>query len=90
MIEIKDKNMDKVYELLASRCKGLSSLKTIKRLLSLGLFSKRKCMAFLVRTLVGELTDMGVRKKIAIRLIAEKLEISEATIRSYVYNKIKD
>lgn len=82
--------MERACELLTQRCKGLSSLNTIKRIISLGLLSKRKCIAFLVRTLVGELTDMGARKRSAIRIIAERLEIPESTVRGYVYDKIKD
>lgn len=82
--------MERACELLTQRCKGLSSLNTIKRIISLGLLSKRKCIAFLVRMLVGELTASGSKKQSAIRIIADRFEVPEATIRTYIYHNTKD
>lgn len=90
MKEIEDMNMANVFELLVDRCKGFSSLRTIKQILSLGLLSKRKCRAFLAKKMVKELTDAGVKRKSAIKTVAEKMRCSEATIRTYMYYKVKD
>ncbi|MBQ8272490.1 MAG: hypothetical protein IJZ09_05760 [Tidjanibacter sp.] len=90
MEDIENKNMERACELLVNRCKGLSSLRTIKKIISLGLLSKRKCLAFLARTLVKKLTDGGMKKRTAIKMIAEKLGCSESIIRTYIYHNTKN
>lgn len=74
-----------VEALLLSRCRGLSSCKTIEFLASQGLLSPTATKAFFVRESVEELLHKGVPKLEAMSMVASAAHCSPGTVRGYVY-----
>lgn len=75
--------------MLSSRCRGLSSARTIEYLISNSLISFAHLRALVAREKVAKLVDGGTKKLCAIAAVAEEMGCSETTIRGYIYNNYK-
>ncbi|MBO5693721.1 MAG: hypothetical protein J6R74_07290 [Tidjanibacter sp.] len=77
--------------MLLSRCRGMSSCRTIEYLISNGLISPTAAKAFVIRQRVEELcTKQRMSKTEAMRVVADATSCSYGTVAGYIYKRTSD